>query len=107
MDEQFGPVGRWLPGSPALEFPDALDLYAEQFLKGKNLPCYAKTDRPRSDDKRVEFLSKVLAGARFGLAPITAAKRLSHWHFPSDWAEKALDEHVEWSEKQFGDHERK
>lgn len=107
MDEQFGPVGRWLPGSPPVEFPDALDLYTEQLLRGKRLPSYAKTDRPSSDDKRVEFVSKVLAGARFGLAPITAAKRLSHWHFPRDWAEKALNDHVEWSKKQFEDHEKK
>jgi hypothetical protein len=105
MTEQFGPgLGRWLPGSPPLEIPDALNLYAEQVLRGKRLPSYAKTDRPRSDDKRVEFLSKVLAGARAGLAPITAAKRLSHWHFPRDWAEKSQKEYMEWSEKNFMEH---
>jgi hypothetical protein len=100
MDAQFGPVGRWLPGDP-LEFPDALNLYAEKVLIGKRLPSYAKTARPSSDDKRVELLSKILAGARAGLAPITAAKRLSHWHWPRDWAEKSLREHVEWSNKDF------
>jgi len=104
MTKQFGPgVGRWLPGSPPVEFTNALNLYAEKLLSGKRLPSYAKTDRPSSDDKRVEFLSKVLAGARFGLAPITATKRLSHWHWPRDWAEKSLGEYVDWSEQKFAE----
>jgi hypothetical protein len=47
------------------------------------------------------FLSKVLAGARLDLAPITAVKRLSNWHLSRDWAEKSLKEYVEWSRKQF------
>jgi hypothetical protein len=101
MDEEFGPVGRWLPGSPPAEFSDVLELHAEKILVGKRLPSYAKTDRKRSDDKRVVFLSKILAGARFGLAPITAAKRLSHWHWPRDWAEKPTKEYLEWSKAAF------
>lgn len=101
MDKEFGPVGRWLGGAPPLEFSDALNLYAEQVLIGKRLPSYAKTDRPSSDDKRVQLLAKVLAGARYALAPVSAAKRLSHWNWPSDWAEKSLQEHVERSQMQF------
>lgn len=105
MTREFGPqVGRWLPGAPPVEFADALDLYAEKLLTGKHLPAYAKTDRPSSDDKRVLFISKVLAGARLGLAPITAVKRLSHWHFPRDWAEKSLKEYIDWSQKEFAEH---
>jgi hypothetical protein len=107
MDKQFGPVGRWLPGSPPLEFCDALDAYAEQVLLAKRLPSYAKTNRPSSDDKRIQLLAKTLAGARYGIAPMTAAKRLSHWHLPRDWAEKALHEYMEWSKKQFRDHDMK
>jgi hypothetical protein len=106
MDKQFGTVGRWLPGSPPVEFCDALDTYAEQVLVGKRLPSYAKTDRPSSDDKRVQLLAKVLAGARYGLAPMTAAKRLSGWHWPRDWAEKTQREYMEWSKKQFADDKR-
>jgi hypothetical protein len=79
-----------LPGVPAVEIPDALDTYAEKLRIGMKLATYAKTDRPRSDDKRVNHLAKVLAGARLGLEPITAVKRLSHWTWPRDWAEKVL-----------------
>ena len=91
MNKEFGVVGRWLPGDPPLEFPDALDLYGEQLISSRRLPSYARTNRPSSDDKRIVFCSKVLAGARFGLAPITAVKRLSHWNYPKDWAEKASE----------------
>jgi len=105
MTREYGPqVGRWLPGDPPFEFADALDLYAEKLLRAKHLPSYAKTDRPRSDDKRLVFLSKVLAGARLDLAPITAVKRLSHWGFPRDWAEKPLKEFVDLSGKEFAEH---
>ena len=102
MTTEYGPgLGRWLPGSPPTEFADVLELHADKILIAKRLPTYAKTDRPRSDDKRVVLLSKILAGARFGLAPITAAKRLSHWHLPRDWAEKPQKEYLEWSKAEF------
>jgi hypothetical protein len=101
MDKELGSVGRWLPGNPPSEFSDVLELHAEKVLIGKRLPSYAKTDRKRSDDKRLVILSKILAGARLGLAPITAAKRLSHWHWPRDWAEKPAKEYREWSKAEF------
>jgi hypothetical protein len=69
----------------------ALCEHARGILVAKQLPHYPKTDRPSSDDKRVEFLAKVMAGLTLGLAPITAVKRLSHWHWPKDWAEKWPD----------------
>jgi hypothetical protein len=94
-------VGIYLPGTPPLRFSDALDQYAESLLMGKELPTFAKTDRPTSDDKRIELISKVLAGARLGLAPITVAKRLSHWRFGRDWAEKPLREFVDCSKQEF------
>ena len=103
MNKEFGVVGRCLPGDPPLEFADALELYGEQLIISKRLPSYARTNRPTSDDKRIVFCSKVLAGARFGLAPITAVKRLSHWNYPKDWAEKPLRELVELSNKQFAE----
>jgi hypothetical protein len=101
MDTERRGIGKWLPGFPAIKFTEVLSQYAPEFLRGKELPAYARTDRPSSDDKRVEFVSKVLAGARFGLAPITAAKRLSHWHFPSNWAEEPLNRYIQWSGEQF------
>lgn len=102
MTAEYGPgVLRRLDGSPPTEFADVLELHADKLLTGKRLPSYAKTDRKRSDDKRVVFLSKILAGARFGLAPITAAKRLSHWHWPRAWAEKSTKEYLEWSKAEF------
>jgi hypothetical protein len=105
MTKEFGPgVGRWLPGVEQLEFADALDLYANELINSKRLSSYARTNRPTSDDKRIIFCSKVLAGARFGIAPITAVKRLSHWRFSKDWAEEPLREYVELSKKQFPEH---
>jgi len=76
--------------------PDrALCHYAKGVLTAKRLPHYPKTDRPTSDDKRVLFLAKVMAGLTMEIAPITAVKRLSHWQWPKDWAEKPLKEYVE------------
>jgi hypothetical protein len=106
MDQQFGMVGRWLPGDPSVEYCDALQSCSEQLVIGKRLPNYPKTARPGSDDKRVQFLSKVLAGARHGLAPITAAKRLSHCNWPSGESEKTLLEFLERSNKQFESQEK-
>jgi hypothetical protein len=75
--------------------------YAAGILAAKRLPNYPKTNRPRSDDKRVEFLAKTMAGLTLGLAAITALKRLSHWRWPKDTAEKGLKEFVERSKGQF------
>lgn len=66
----------------AVSISDALFSHADQVLNAKRLPNYPKAPkkkRPRSDDKRVEFFAKILAGLTLGIAPITAAKRLSHW----------------------------
>jgi hypothetical protein len=74
----------------------ALSHYAKGIHVAKKLPHYPRTDRPRSDDKRLQFLAKVMAGLTLGLAPITAVKRLSGWKWPKDWAERSLKEFVEW-----------
>jgi hypothetical protein len=52
--------------------------YAEGLLEAKLLHNYPKSKRPSSDDKRIDFFAKVLAGLRLGIAPATATKRLSH-----------------------------
>jgi hypothetical protein len=77
---------------PLVELTDALDLYADKVFIAKKLPNYPKTDRARSDDKRVEFWAKTMTGASLGIAPITAVKRLSHWHWPKDWVQQQVQE---------------
>lgn len=66
----------------------ALSTYATGFLAAKKLKSYPRKSekiRKRSDDKRVVFLAKIMAGLTLGLAPITARKKLSHWSWPKDW----------------------
>jgi hypothetical protein len=79
----------------------ALRRYAEGILAAKRLPNYPKTKRPRSDDKRVEFMAKTMAGLTLGLTAITALKRLSHWRWPKDSSERSLQEFVERSTRRF------
>ena len=74
----------------ALNPGGAISHFAKEILVAKRLAHYPKTRREKSDDKRVVFLAKVMAGLVHGLAPITAVKRLSHWDLPRDWAEKNL-----------------
>lgn len=52
--------------------------HAEGFLHAKRLPHFPKSNRPRSDTKRIDFFAKVLAGLNPGIAPATATKRLAH-----------------------------
>jgi len=82
----------------------ALSHFAEGILEAKKLPHYPRKNRPRSDDKRIVFLAKVMAGLTLGLRPITAVKRLSGWQWPKDWAEKSLREFVEREERKFQAH---
>ena len=42
-------------------------------------------ERPTSDDKRIEFFAKALAGLILGISPATATKRLSRWKLPQLW----------------------
>jgi hypothetical protein len=55
-----------------------------EFLRAKRLPSYPRSNRPHSDDKRIEWFAKVLAGLEAGLAPATAVKRLGRVRFPKD-----------------------
>lgn len=68
----------------------ALLKHAKGFLAAKKLLTYPRSERPKSDDKRVVLLAKAMAGLTLGLAPITARKRLSHWSWPRDWAERVM-----------------
>jgi hypothetical protein len=52
---------------------------ADEVLKARDLPHFPRSERPSSDDKRVEFFAKVFAGLAVGLSPLTATKRLSGW----------------------------
>jgi hypothetical protein len=62
--------------------------WAEEILKAKSLWNYPKTERPRSDDKRIKFFAKSFAALTLGQAPATATGRwLSGWHWPKDWFE--------------------
>jgi hypothetical protein len=79
----------------------ALSHFAEGILDAKRLPHYPRKSRTRSDDKRIVFLAKVMAGLTLGLRPITAVKRLSRWQWPKDWAEKPLREFVERQSRKF------
>lgn len=87
-------------GNPA----GAIRRYAEGVLAAKQLPHYPRAERPRSDDKRVLFLAKSMAGLTLGLSAITAVKLLSHWHWPKDWAEKTLREFVDREKQKFVKH---
>jgi hypothetical protein len=66
---QFGPIVVWK------ELPNAIRCHGNEILKAKMLPNYPKSKRPRSDDKRILFFAKVMAG----------------WSWSKDWAEKPLE----------------
>lgn len=74
---------------------DLLFFHSKDLLKAKRLPNYPKCKpgrRPTSDDKRIHFFAKVLAGLKLGIAPATATKRLSRLPLPvrgaPNWAER-------------------
>jgi len=52
---------------------------AEDVLRAKRLPHYPCSHRPGSDNRRVDFFAKILAGLAVGLSPLTTTKRLARW----------------------------
>jgi hypothetical protein len=84
-ERHFGPIVVWK------ELPKAIRCHGIDILKAKMLPNYPKSKRPRSDDKRILFFAKVMAGLTLGIAAATATKRLGCWSWPKDWAEKPLE----------------
>lgn len=84
---------RWLKDTPSINlwcgrpFPRNLSRYSDGLLDAKSLHNYPKAEkRPTSDDKRVLFFAKVLAGLRFGLTASYSTKKLSGWTFSKDTA---------------------
>jgi hypothetical protein len=76
-------VARYRPRiTGAAEFPRVVSAHAVELLEARKLPGYPRSDRPRSDDKRIEFFAKVLAGLELGIAAATAIKRLHGTRFP-------------------------
>ena len=65
-------------------FPDLLILYRKQIIQARRLRNYPRTDRSGSDDKRVEFFAKILAGLQVGLTAITAFQFQYRDHFPKE-----------------------
>ncbi len=76
-----------LEGTGSHNFSDAIRRHTRDLLRAKQLPN-CPNDPASNDDKRILFFAKVMAGLTLGLSPLTATKRLGHWHLPRDWAEK-------------------
>lgn len=72
-------VARALRRSHPVFLSKVLHSHAGDLLKAKQLPNYPRSERPHSDEKRIWFFAKVLAGLEHGIAPVTATKRLAHF----------------------------
>ncbi|MBZ5643432.1 MAG: hypothetical protein LAO19_11780 [Acidobacteriia bacterium] len=60
-----------------------LHSHARDFLRAKKLHNYPRSNRPRSDEKRIYFFAKVLSGFMQDIAPATATKRLARLSLPN------------------------
>lgn len=60
---------------------------AKDFLRAQRLHNYPKSKRPHSDNKRILFFAKSLAGLQLGIAPATATRRLPHVCLPDSVAQ--------------------
>lgn len=67
------------------EFPGVISDHAKNLLCAKKGWNYPRKRRPKSDDKRVLFFAKVLAGFMFGLSPGYATKKLAYWDWSKEW----------------------
>lgn len=85
------------------EYPHALDRHAGALLAAKRLSGYPKSKRRSSDDKRVVFFAKVLAGLELGRSPLYTTKKLSHWRPRKDLATNPYQKFVASFRSQRGD----
>jgi len=76
------------------ECPHRLDRHVDALLAAKRLFNYPRSKRTRSDDKRIVFFARVLAGLELGRSPLYAIKRLSYWRPLKDLTTKPLQEFV-------------
>ena len=77
------------------EFIQRLRSSAKNFLLAKRLPSHPKSIRPKSDDKRIQFFAKVLAGSEMGIRPAYAVKLLSRWRLPKGYIEQRWTDLIE------------
>jgi len=90
VQQTVNTVCEWLaaavPGVRRMpEFHSALCDHPAELFKTRRLWNYPRTDRPKSDDKRIEFFAEALAGLTLGISPATATKKLSRWSPPRVW----------------------
>lgn len=80
-------IARWIPPIPGhRDFRNVLKKCGVELGSAKDLWFYPRdSDRPSSDNKRIDFFAKTLAGLMQGVAPATAAKKLSQWKLPKLW----------------------
>lgn len=95
MRRTTGEIYEWLltavPGVQNMpDFRTALCDRAGELFRARDLWNYPRAGkkRPTSDDKRIEFFAKALAGLMLGVSPATATKKLANWDFPKLWVVK-------------------
>jgi len=67
------------------EYRTTLCERSEEILSVRGLWNYPRTNRPKSDDKRIEFYAEAFAGLSSGVSPATATKKLARWIPPRLW----------------------
>lgn len=87
LKEVANRIARWIPPIPGhRDFRNVLKKCSVELGAAKHVWFYPRDlARPSSDDKRIEFFAKTLAGLMLGVAPATAAKKLSQWKLPKLW----------------------
>ena len=87
---------RWAKRNPIGrdDLAQTLSSHARDFLKAKGLPEYARSHRTQSDNKRIFFLSKVMAGLTQRRSTSYTLKRLAGWKLPE--AVRAMASRVAW-----------
>jgi len=65
------------------ELGQVLDKHTKQFLEAKADPAYPRSKRGSSDEKRIQFLARAMAGISLGLSPVTGVDLLRKAKVPS------------------------